>query len=142
MLSTPEIRAVLRSPAFWLLCALLLCVLLSHPAHASDASAAGAGGLPWEGPLDKLRRSFSGPVAFTISLLGLIATGATLIWGGEISEFMRRIIYVILVICIIVFANGLLTGALFSGAVVPAGGLALDPGTAHVLAHSPLVPHP
>ena len=68
-------------------------------------------------------------------MLGLIATGATLIWGGEISEFVRRIIYVILVICIIVFANGLLTGALFSGAVVPPGGLALDPGAA-------LVPRP
>jgi type IV secretion system protein TrbC len=137
-----NVRAVLRSPLFWMLCALVLCVLLTVPAHASDASGAGAGGLPWEGPLDKLRRSFSGPVAFTISLLGLIATGATLIWGGEISEFVRRIIYVILVICIIVFANGLLTGALFSGAVVPPGGLALDPGTAHVLVHGALVPRP
>ncbi|MVD51961.1 conjugal transfer protein TrbC, partial [Proteus mirabilis] len=71
------------------------------------------------GPLTKLKQSISGPVAFVIALLGIIACGATLIWGGEVSEFTRRIIYVVLVVCIIVFANTLLTGALFSGAVVP-----------------------
>lgn len=117
--------------AFWLLCALILLVLLAAPAHAADASSASGGaGLPWEGPLDKLRQSISGPVAFVIALLGIIACGATLIWGGEISEFTRRIIYVVLVVCVIVFANTLLTGAMFSGAMVPAGGIAFDPGTA------------
>ncbi|HAN9741188.1 TPA: conjugal transfer protein TrbC, partial [Escherichia coli] len=80
----------------------------------------GGAGLPWEGPIAKLVQSISGPVAFGIALLGIIACGATLIWGGEISEFTRRIIYVILVVCIIVFAKNLLTGTMFSGAVIPA----------------------
>ncbi len=88
-------------------------------AHAADATAGGGAGLPWEGPLDKLKRSISGPVAFVIALLGIVACGATLIWGGEITEFTKRIIYVVLVVCLIVFANSLLTGALFSGAVLP-----------------------
>ena len=43
-----------------------------------------------------------------------------MIWGGEITEFTKRIIYVVLVVCLIVFANSLLTGVLFSGAVLPA----------------------
>jgi len=118
-----DLRRVFASPAFWLalLCVTLLFFGAIEPAHAADTTGGGGAGLPWEGPLDKLRRSISGPVAFVIALLGIIACGATLIWGGEISEFTRRIIYVVLVVCIIVFANTLLTGALFSGATVPEG---------------------
>ncbi|MDD3550664.1 conjugal transfer protein TrbC [Proteus vulgaris] len=129
-----NMRGLLRSPAFWLLLALTIVVLFgADPAHAADTTGGGGAGLPWEGPLDRLRQSISGPVAFVIALLGIIACGATLIWGGEISEFTRRIIYVVLVVCLIVFANTLLTGALFSGAMVPAGGLALDPSAAHAV---------
>ncbi|EJF82645.1 TrbC/VirB2 family protein [Bartonella rattimassiliensis] len=100
--------------------AFLLCLILGDIAHASDAGAGGGASLPWEGPLKKLDKSISGPVAFVVSLLGLVAGGATLIFGGEISEFTKRIIYLVLVISVIVFARSLLTGALFSGAVVPA----------------------
>lgn len=113
-------RAVLTSPTFWMVVvALVLLFGAINPAHAADATEGGGAGLPWEGPLTKLKQSISGPVAFVIALLGIIACGATLIWGGEVSEFTRRIIYVVLVVCIIVFANTLLTGALFSGAVIP-----------------------
>lgn len=116
-----RIRAAVNSPVFWFGIAIFAVMMLSmNAAHAADATAGGGSGLPWEGPLDKLKQSISGPVAFVIALLGIIACGATLIWGGEISEFTRRIIYVVIVVCIIVFANSLLTGALFSGAVVPA----------------------
>ncbi|GLR55218.1 TrbC/VirB2 family protein [Shinella yambaruensis] len=97
------------------------------PVHAADATPGGGSGLPWETPLDTLQRSITGPVAFIISLLGIVACGAMLIWGGEISEFTRRIIYVVLVGAILMFANTLLTGALFSGAVIPDGlSLALE----------------
>lgn len=118
-----SLAGLLRSPVFWLalLCVAFLFFGFIEPAHAADTTGGGGAGLPWEGPLDKLKRSISGPVAFVIALLGIIACGATLIWGGEVSEFTRRIIYVVLVVCIIVFANTLLTGALFSGATVPEG---------------------
>lgn len=118
-----DLRGLLKSPAFWLalLCVAILFFGAIEPAHAADTTGGGGAGLPWEGPLDKLKKSISGPVAFVIALLGIIACGATLIWGGEVSEFTRRIIYVVLVVCLIVFANTLLTGALFSGAVVPEG---------------------
>jgi len=111
---------LLTNPIFWFaLLAITLFFGVINPAHAADATPGGGAGLPWEGPLEKLKQSISGPVAFVIALLGIIACGATLIWGGEVSEFTRRIIYVVLVVCIIVFANTLLTGVLFSGAVVP-----------------------
>ncbi|WP_273758906.1 TrbC/VirB2 family protein [Bartonella sp. AU55XJBT] len=96
-----------------------LYIILGDIAYASDATAGGGASLPWEAPMEKLRKSIAGPVAFGVSLLGLVAGGAALIFGGEISEFTKRIIYLVLVISVIVFANSLLTGALFSGAVVP-----------------------
>ncbi|WP_458076096.1 TrbC/VirB2 family protein [Pseudomonas aeruginosa] len=132
-----NMRGLLRSPAFWLalLCVAILFFGVIEPAHAADATGGGGADLPWEGPLDKLKRSISGPVAFVIALLGIIACGATLIWGGEVSEFTRRIIYVVLVVCIIVFANTLLTGALFSGATIPEGvTITLPDATAHAQA--------
>ncbi len=114
-------RAAFNNPSLWLITALFFVLLFGviEPVHAADATAGGGAGLPWEGPLAKLRQSISGPVAFAIALLGIIACGATLIWGGEVSEFVRRIIYVVMVVCVIVCANSLLTGALFAGAVVP-----------------------
>ncbi|OHV78543.1 TrbC/VirB2 family protein [Rhizobium sp. LCM 4573] len=116
-------RSILSSPLFWLSLALIALLFFGamDSAHAADTTGGGGAGLPWEGPLDKLKKSISGPVAFVIALLGIIACGATLIWGGEVSEFTRRIIYVVLVVCLIVFANTLLTGALFSGATIPEG---------------------
>lgn len=113
-----RIRAVLSSPYFWMVVTVLvLFFFFSASAHAGTASDSTAGSLPWEGPLKKIRDSISGPVAFGIALLGIIATGATLIWGGEVSEFARRMIYTVLVVSIIVFANAMLTTTI--GAVVP-----------------------
>lgn len=117
-----------RWMAPWILGAMLvfgaLAVVDSAPVWAMNATESGEGKLPWETPIQTLRKSISGPVAFAVALLGIIACGATLVWGGEISEFTRRIIYLILVIAVIVFANTLLTKG-FSGALIPPGGLPL-----------------
>jgi len=118
-------RPFLRHPLLWMALTLVVCLFAADTALAADATSAGTGTLPWEGPLETLRKSVSGPVAFAIALLGIIACGATLIWGGEISEFTRRIIYVVLVVCLIVFANSMLEGAMFQGAVIPGEAVAL-----------------
>jgi len=121
--------SLIRQPVFWIcLAAILLCLFATHPAYA--ASSSGGSGLPWEGPLATLSNSMKGPVAFVIALLGILACGATLIWGGEVSTFAQRMVYVVLVVCILVFANNLLTGALFSGALIPAYGLPLNAAAA------------
>ena len=78
----------------------------------------GSGGLPWETPLQTLSNSIKGPVAYAISLMGIVAAGAMLIWGGEINEFVRRIIMLILVISLIVFASNILTTLFNSGATI------------------------
>ncbi len=83
------------------------------------ASSSGGGGMPWESPLQTIVNSLKGPVAFGISLLGIVATGITLIWGGEVSEFVRRMVMLVLVISVIVFASSILSNLFGVGAVVP-----------------------
>ncbi|MHB1221958.1 MAG: TrbC/VirB2 family type IV secretion system protein [Gammaproteobacteria bacterium] len=114
-----KVRIALINPYTWLIMLLFVVLFLSsiNSAMAANISESGSG-LPWEGPLTKISNSISGPVAFVIALTGIIACGATLIWGGEISEFTRRIIYLVMVICVIVFAKSMLQGTLFTGAVV------------------------
>ena len=65
------------------------------------AMALGAGGafaaengnnLPWEGPLTTLVTSLTGPVAYAISVVAIVALGATLAFaGGEMGETMKRL---------------------------------------------------
>ncbi len=66
-------------------------------------------GLPWEDPLTTIRSSITGPVAFGISILALVGAGAGLVFGGEISGFIKTIIYIVLVIAIIVGATNIMT---------------------------------
>lgn len=64
----------------------------------------GAGKLPWESGLKDVVDSITGPVAFGISVIALVGVGAGLIFGGEISTFMKTAAYVVLVIAFIVSA--------------------------------------
>lgn len=97
--------------------AALMFALLGFPGSAF-ASSSGGGGLPWESPLQTITTSITGPVAFAISVIGVVATGATLIWGGEVSGFTRSLIYVVLVIGLIVAATNILSTLFGVGALV------------------------
>ena len=89
--------------------------VLSSPAYASSS---GGGGLPWESPLQTITQSITGPVAFAVSVIGVFAAGAGLIWGGEISGFTRTLIFVVLVIGLIVAATNILSTLFGVGALV------------------------
>lgn len=73
--------------------------------------------LPYENGIKVFRRSMTGPVPFVISLVGIIACGAMLIFGGEISGFMRTMVFIILVVAVIVQASSVvsLLGGNFEG---------------------------
>ena len=105
-----------RDYALLLLLALILLVAF-HP-HTAQAAAAGGGSLPWDTPLTTLKNDITGPVAFTISLLAMVACGAALVFGGEIHEFVRRIIMLVLVASFIVGVTNLASGLGITGAVV------------------------
>jgi len=87
--------------------------------EAALASTGTAGGLPYESFLTNLRNSMTGPVAFTLSLIGVVASGAALIFGGDLNGFFRTMITLVLVVAIIIGANNLMTG-FFNGAELTA----------------------
>ena len=99
---------------------LLLPLIISAALYppAAHAAAAGGGGLPWDTPLTTLKNDLTGPVAFTISLLAMVACGAALVFGGEINEFVRRIIMLVLVCAFIVGVTNLASALGITGAIV------------------------
>ena len=103
----------------WLPAFLLVLVILAvwHPDTAHAASS-GGGRLPWDTPLTTLKNDLTGPVAFTISLLAMVACGAALVFGGEINEFVRRIIMLVLVCAFIVGVTNLASALGITGAIV------------------------
>jgi len=89
--------------------------LSADQAHA----AVGAGGaLPYETWLVNLRNSVTGPVAFTLSIVGIVVAGGILIFGGELNAFFRTLIFIVLVMALLVGANNVMSN-LFQGAVIP-----------------------
>jgi len=98
---------------------LLLGLLVTPFAMASSSS---GGGLPYETWLTNLRNSLTGPVAFTLSLLGIIASGRVLIFGGELNAFVRTMIFIVLVIGFLVEAQNMMSSFFGQGALI---------GTAH-----------
>ena len=80
-------------------------------AAGSGAFAAEAGNnLPWEGPLTTLVTSLTGPVAYAISVIAIVALGATLAFrGGEMGETMRHLLQAGIAVCLVVFAAQVMT---------------------------------
>jgi type IV secretion system protein VirB2 len=90
-----------RRPATTGLALAVLCVVLATPALASS----GGGGLPWEQPLQQIQESITGPVAGFIALAAVAIAGGMLIFGGELNDFARRLMYVVLVAGILLGAT-------------------------------------
>jgi len=89
-----------RYPLFLNSCTSILLVvavcLLPRIAFAGEMK------MPYEDGLAVLQESLTGTVAFAISMIGIVACGAMLIFGGEISGFMRTMIFIVLVAAVIV----------------------------------------
>ncbi|SSC73765.1 unnamed protein product [Ciceribacter sp. T2.26MG-112.2] len=74
-------------------------------AAATPAFASSGGSLPWEGPLEQIQESITGPVAGYIALAAVAIAGGMLIFGGELNDFARRLMYVVLVAGILLGAT-------------------------------------
>lgn len=72
---------------------------------APSLASSGGGGLPWEGPLQQIQESITGPVAGYIALAAVAIAGGMLIFGGELNDFARRLMYVVLVAGILLGAT-------------------------------------
>ncbi|MBL8500905.1 MAG: TrbC/VirB2 family protein [Nitrosomonas sp.] len=105
------------SPFFCFFSIAFLFTLLFSTDNAHAAVGAG-GALPYETWLVNLRNSVTGPVAFTLSIVGIVVAGGILIFGGELNAFFRTLIFIVLVMALLVGANNIMTN-LFQGAVIP-----------------------
>ncbi|MDH6268231.1 type IV secretory pathway VirB2 component (pilin) [Rhizobium sp. SG_E_25_P2] len=104
-------------------------MLLAAPlvlAAAAPALASSGGGLPWEGPLQQIQESITGPVAGAIALAAVAIAGGMLIFGGELNDFARRLVFIVLVAGILLGATNIV--GLF-GATGASIGLADEPVT-------------
>ena len=95
--------------------ALALLMLLTTHAHA--ASGAG-GGLPYEDWLTRIRQSITGPVAFGISVIAIVAAGAMLIFGGDMNGFMKTLVFIVLVLAFVIAAQNTLSAITGTGAII------------------------
>lgn len=87
---------------------ILLVVSVSYLPEAFASTAGGAKPMPYVAWLDNLRASTSGPVAYTLSLIGIIVSGGILIFGGDLNGFFRTLIFIVLVTALIVAADNTL----------------------------------
>lgn len=104
-------NTLLKLTAFIILTAVFKDVLAADTASGSSV-------LPYETWLKTIQKSLTGPVAFSVSLIGIVSCGATLIFtGGEMGRFMRSIVYLVMVMTLLVGANTLMS-SLFNGATI------------------------
>lgn len=66
----------------------------------ANISFASATDLPWEGPLDKLLKSFTGPVAKAVSIIAVVACGGMMAFG-EAGSAMKRMLNIVFGISIV-----------------------------------------
>lgn len=108
----------LNSKTILLLLVSLLCTVLIAP--EALASAGTGGDLPYESWLESLRNSVTGPVAFGVSLIGIVVAGCVLVFGGDMNGFWRSLVFLVLVMAMIIGASSMMTTFFGKGAVIEA----------------------
>jgi type IV secretion system protein VirB2 len=86
----------------------LMLLTLAGAAMATPTPS-GSSEMPWEKGLQYLQESITGPVAQAIGLIAIVAAGAALIFGGDMTGFMRTAVYIVLVLGLIMSAANLLS---------------------------------
>ena len=97
---------------------LLLCMLWIIIPEIAEASVGTGGGLPYETWLTSLQNSVTGPVAFTLSIIGIVVAGGVLIFGGDLNGFFRTLIFIVLVMALLVGAQNIMSTLFARGAVI------------------------
>jgi type IV secretion system protein TrbC len=96
--------------------AFLVFILMTvHPAMASTGT---GGSLPYESWLTSLQDSVTGPVAFALSIIGIVVAGGVLIFGGELNAFFRSLIFIVLVMALLIGAKNMMSTFFGQGAII------------------------
>ena len=96
----------------------LLFMAWSMIPELAEASVGTGGGLPYETWLTSLQNSVTGPVAFSLSIIGIVVAGGVLIFGGDLNGFFRTLIFIVLVMALLVGAQNIMSTLFARGAVI------------------------
>lgn len=96
--------------------AVLLLALV--PCSAFAATTGGGGALPWEGPLEQVTESLTGPVAIAIGTIAFFVAGGMLIFGSEIGDFAKRTIYAVLAASLMLLGGNLINTLFGAGTLI------------------------
>jgi type IV secretory pathway VirB2 component (pilin) len=110
-----------RATMFYVGFALSLTVLFLGPEQAFASEGTG-GALPYESWLTNLRNSVTGPVAFALSIVGIVVAGGVLIFGGDLNGFFRTLIFLVLVMAFLVGAQNMMSAFFGRGAEIAMSG--------------------
>lgn len=108
--------------------AVLLLFMLLVPQHVAASTGTG-GSLPYESWLTNLQNSVTGPVAFSLSLIGIVVAGGVLIFGGDLNGFFRTLIFIVLVMALLVGAQNIMSTFFGRGAEIAGLGCTAIPLT-------------
>ena len=108
---------ITRNPVFYqgIVVFLAFMMMAGHPAMASTST---GGSLPYESWLTSLQNSVTGPVAFALSIVGIVVAGGVLIFGGELNAFFRSLIFIVLVMALLIGAKNMMSTFFGQGAVI------------------------
>jgi type IV secretory pathway VirB2 component (pilin) len=112
----------------------LAAILLFFSFDASATQSATGAGLPYESWLTALRGSVTGPVAFALSIIGIVIAGGVLIFGGDLNGFFRSLIFLTLVMALIIGANNMMSSFFTGGAEITAAANVVLPAASGVRA--------
>lgn len=99
---------ILNSAFFKNLLIVLFLFAIIALLQGAHASVTGGGEMPWESGLSTLTNSITGPVATGICLVGIVGCGAGLAFGGEMNQFVKTSLILVLVVCLIIGATKIL----------------------------------
>lgn len=83
-------------------------------AHANSS-----GSLPWDSSLTTLQNNLTGPVAVAVGSLGFLAAGLALAFGGDdLSGVVKKLLYLVLAVSIMILGNKFLAALGLTGALL------------------------
>jgi type IV secretory pathway VirB2 component (pilin) len=77
------------------------CMLAPELAFAQGAD-------PWSGSLTGLAKMLNSTVARGIGTIALFAAGGMLVFGGELNEFTKKILMVVLAVSVMILGGGMI----------------------------------
>jgi type IV secretion system protein VirB2 len=91
-------------------------VLAAVPGIASAGTTGGT--MPWDGPLTTLVNNLTGPVATAVAVGAFFVAGAILVFGEDMSAFVRRLLMTVIAVSLLVFGTQILSDLGITGAMI------------------------